>query len=258
MSRKTPLSTLQRFHPAAFNPLETAEPVSQAFTKAPKSAKLVRRESQIRRDSDSVKGISITLYDIDFAIKRYIEEKIKPYITENGRKIPVPVQYGSPEKWTSMQKLAALRDGKSKSIYAPSMGGQIKCLTRTYEAADIDPATIGLVEAHGTGTKAGDACEVDSLKAFFGQFNIENQSIPLGSIKSQIGHTRMAAGVASLIKTSLALHHKILPATINVETPNPALGLDKSPFYVNNRTKPWINNKNNKRTACVSSFVVFM
>ena len=65
----------------------------------------------------------------------------------------------------------------------------------------------------------------------------------MGSIKSQIGHTRMVAGVASLIKTSMALHHKILPATINVETPNPALGLEESAFYVNNRTKPWINNK---------------
>jgi len=117
MARKTPISTLHRFHPAAFNPLEVAEPTSEAFTKAPKSAKLVRRETQIRRDTDTTQGMSITLYDIDFAIKRYIEQKIKPYILENGRRVPVPVQYGSPEKWTSMQKLAALRDGKSKSNF---------------------------------------------------------------------------------------------------------------------------------------------
>ena len=117
MSRETPISTLQRFHPAAFNPLETAEPTSKAFTKAPKSAKLVRRETQVRRDTDTRGGFSITLYDVDFAIKRYIEQTIKPYILENGRKVPVPVQYGSPEKWSSMQKLAALRDGKSKSNF---------------------------------------------------------------------------------------------------------------------------------------------
>tara|TARA_R110000851_G_scaffold145191_2_gene284619 strand:- start:51 stop:914 length:864 start_codon:yes stop_codon:yes gene_type:complete len=117
MSRQTPISTLQRFHPAAFNPLESADPVSSAFTKAPKSAKTVRRDTQIRRDEDTVKGISITLYDVDFAIKRYIEQTIKPAIIENGRRIPVPVQYGSPEKWTSMQKLAALRDGKSKANF---------------------------------------------------------------------------------------------------------------------------------------------
>jgi len=117
MSRQTPVSTLHRFHPAAFNPLETAEPTSKAFTKAPKTAKLVRRETQIRRDTDNQQGISITLYDVDFAIKRYIEQTIKPFILENGRKIPVPVQYGSPEKWSSMQKLAALRDGKSKSNF---------------------------------------------------------------------------------------------------------------------------------------------
>tara|TARA_R100001015_G_C4619194_1_gene175845 strand:- start:940 stop:1806 length:867 start_codon:yes stop_codon:yes gene_type:complete len=117
MSRNNPISTLQRFHPAAFNPLETAEPTSEAFSKAPKAPKLVRREAQIRRDQDKHNGFSITLYDVDFAIKRYIEQKIKPYIVENGRNVPVPVQYGSPEKWTSMQKLAALRDGKSKSNF---------------------------------------------------------------------------------------------------------------------------------------------
>ena len=117
MSRQTPTSTLHRFHPAAFNPLETADPVSNAFTKAPKSAKLVRRDTQIRRDDDTTIGFSMTLYDVDFAIKRYIEQNIKPYILESGRRVNVPVQYGSPEKWTSMQKLAALRDGRSKSNF---------------------------------------------------------------------------------------------------------------------------------------------
>ena len=117
MSRQTPISTLHRFHPAAFNPLENAEPVSSAFKKPAKSVKTVRRETQVRRDEDTVKGISITLYDVDFAIKRYIEQTIKPAIVENGRRIPVPVQYGSPEKWTSMQKLAALRDGRTKANF---------------------------------------------------------------------------------------------------------------------------------------------
>ena len=118
MSRETPISTLHRFHPAAFNPLETAEPTSEAFSKVPSTRRrLVKRETQVRRDNDTTKSFSITLYDIDFAIKRYIEQTIKPYIVENGRQVPVPVQYGSPEKWTSMQKLAALRDGKSKSNF---------------------------------------------------------------------------------------------------------------------------------------------
>ena len=99
MSRETPISTLHRFHPAAFNPLETAEPTSEAFSKAPSTKRrLVKRETQVRRDNDTKKSFSITLYDIDFAIKRYIEQTIKPYIVENGRRVPVPVQYGSPEK----------------------------------------------------------------------------------------------------------------------------------------------------------------
>jgi len=118
MARKDQISTLQRFHPAAFNPLENADPVSEAFAKPPNTRKrLVKRETQIRRDNDTVKSFSITLYDIDFAIKRYIEQIIKPYILENGRRVNVPVQYGSPEKWSSMQKLAALRDGKGKNNF---------------------------------------------------------------------------------------------------------------------------------------------
>ena len=118
MSRQDPISTLQRFHPAAFNPLENIDPISEAFEKPANSrGRLIKRENQIRRDDDKHVGFSLTLYDVDFAIKRYIEQVINPYINENGRRVPVPVQYGSPEKWTSMQKLAALRDGRSKSNF---------------------------------------------------------------------------------------------------------------------------------------------
>ncbi len=89
MSRGKPISTLHRFHPAAFNPLEEAEPTSEAFVKAPNTKRrLVKREAQIRRDNDTAKSFSITLYDVDFAIKRYIEKTIKPYIIENGRRMP--------------------------------------------------------------------------------------------------------------------------------------------------------------------------
>ena len=127
MSRQTPISTLNRFHPAAFNPLEQLNLYLKHFHKAPKHLKLSKTEAQIRRDEDTHNNFSITLYDVDFAIKRYIENIIKPYITENGRTVPVPVQYGSPEKWTSMQKLAALRDGKSKSNFPLIVYTQYKC-----------------------------------------------------------------------------------------------------------------------------------
>jgi acyl transferase domain-containing protein/acyl carrier protein len=151
--------------------------------------------------------------------------------------------------------IGAASDGRYKSIYAPRPEGQINALRRAYEDAGISPTTVGLIEAHGTGTMAGDPTEVTSLKAFFGEHEIDPQTIALGSVKSQIGHTKAAAGAASLIKAALALHHKVLPATINISQPHPKLQLETSPFYLNTETRPWIHSHSNEpRRAGVSSF----
>ncbi|GAX43408.1 polyketide synthase phosphopantetheine-binding HglE [Tolypothrix sp. NIES-4075] len=144
-------------------------------------------------------------------------------------------------------------DGRYKSIYAPRLEGQVKALERAYEDAGFAPESIGLVEAHGTGTMAGDPTEFSSLKEFFGED--KKQHIALGSVKSQIGHTKAAAGAASLIKTALALHHKILPPTINITEPNPKLNIKNSAFYLNTQTRPWIRAEGEPpRRAGVSSF----
>ncbi len=144
-------------------------------------------------------------------------------------------------------------DGKAKSIFAPSKEGQISALERAYENAEIEPKSIGLIEAHGTGTSVGDACEVDSLISFFNSNQAAGESIALGSVKSQIGHTRLSAGIAGMIKTIMALHHKVLPPMINVTSPLPVL--EGSPFYVINKARPWIVNQNNPvRRAAVSAF----
>ena len=111
------------------------------------------------------------------------------------------------------------------------------------------------MEAHGTGTRAGDPAEVKALKDFFGAQNGRKQHIALGSVKSQIGHTKAAAGSAGVIKAAMALHHKILPPTINVKKPNPKFELEESPFYVNTETRPWIHTEEDlPRRAAVSSF----
>ncbi|HJL94436.1 MAG TPA: beta-ketoacyl synthase N-terminal-like domain-containing protein [SAR324 cluster bacterium] len=150
-------------------------------------------------------------------------------------------------------------DGKFKSIYAPRSGGQAKALRRAYADADFAPQSIGLLEAHGTGTAAGDAAEFEGLKEVFTEDPSEKpgypdfQHIALGSIKSQIGHTKAAAGIAGLIKTTLALHHKILPPTINIERPNEKLGIEKTPFYLNTEARPWIT-CGEQRRAGVSAF----
>ncbi|MBW4554946.1 MAG: SDR family NAD(P)-dependent oxidoreductase [Trichormus sp. ATA11-4-KO1] len=145
-------------------------------------------------------------------------------------------------------------DGRYKSIYAPRPEGQIRALRRAYEDAGLSPTSVGLVEAHGTGTMVGDPTEFASIKEVFGENNPKKQHIALGSVKSQIGHTKAAAGAASLIKTALALHHKVLPPTINVTRPNPKLNIDNSPFYLNTETRPWITTDDQPRRAGVSAF----
>ena len=145
-------------------------------------------------------------------------------------------------------------DGRFKSIYAPRASGQSVAIDRAYEDAGFDKSSIKLVEAHGTGTKAGDAAEFNGLKLAFDTEGHEKQHIALGSVKSQIGHTKTAAGSAGLIKAAMALYHKVLPPTINVDNPNPKLEIEESSFYLNTDTRPWINNEPTPRRAGVSSF----
>ncbi len=145
-------------------------------------------------------------------------------------------------------------DGRFKSIYAPRPAGQSLAMRRAYQEAGYSPASVGLIEAHGTGTMAGDPAEFQGLNEVFSENNPNKQTIALGSVKSQIAHTKAAAGVASLIKVSLALYHKVLPATLHVNTPNPKLEIEKSPFYLNTEMRPWVKPALHARRAGVSSF----
>lgn len=146
-------------------------------------------------------------------------------------------------------------DGRYKSIYAPRPSGQAKALRRAYEDAGFPPDTVGLIEAHGTGTIAGDPAEFEGLREVFNLEGLAKQTIALGSVKSQIGHTKAAAGAASLIKAALALHHKILPATINVSKPDPNFEIKNTPLYLNTETRPWMRKSPDvPRRAGVSSF----
>ncbi|WP_169726747.1 type I polyketide synthase, partial [Mycobacterium szulgai] len=146
-------------------------------------------------------------------------------------------------------------DGRAKSIYAPSAQGQAKALRRAYEAAGYDPGTVGLLEAHGTGTKAGDLAEFSALREVFDLSGRQDrQWCALGSVKSQVGHTKAASGACGLFKAVMALHHKTLPPTIKVDQPNPALDMDSSPFYLPTQSRPWIADEGAPRRASVSSF----
>lgn len=154
-----------------------------------------------------------------------------------------------------LRGIGSSSDGKAKSIYAPRAEGQARALRRAYEAAGYGPETVELLEAHGTGTVAGDAAEFEALRTVFaGSERTDPQWCALGSVKSQIGHTKAAAGSASLFKAVMSLHHKVLPPTIKVKAAHPSLKLEQSPFYLNTATRPWIRGQSHKRRAGVSSF----
>ena len=154
--------------------------------------------------------------------------------------------------------MGASSDGKSQSIYAPRAEGQIKALEKAYQQANIDPWTVELIEAHGTGTPVGDEVEFSALHRFFktAEKIKGNGAKPraLGSVKSNIGHTKAAAGVAGMIKTILALHNKVLPPTLKIKEPDPDLDLANSTFYFTDQSRPWLSNADHPRRAGVSAF----
>ena len=145
-------------------------------------------------------------------------------------------------------------DGRGKGLTVPKPEGQIAALSRAYDKAAIAPETITLIEAHGTATKTGDNAEAAALHAFFNGTERPPRSCGVGSVKSMIGHTKCAAGIASLIKTVLALYHRILPPTAGVERPVPDLAGQNNPLYLNTRTRPWFAANGHPRRAGVSAF----
>ncbi|MGW7819679.1 SDR family oxidoreductase [Streptomyces puniciscabiei] len=135
--------------------------------------------------------------------------------------------------------LGSASDGRSLGLTAPRPEGQRAALERAYRNAGVSPADVGLVEAHGTGTVVGDRTELTVLGEVFTEAGAENGHCALGSVKSQIGHTKCAAGLAGLIKTVLALHTGVTPPTLHLERPNPAWTEDGSPFAFHTRARPW-------------------
>ncbi len=144
-------------------------------------------------------------------------------------------------------------DGRFKSVYAPRSSGQALAMERAYEDAGYPAHTVGLLEAHGTGTGAGDPTEFESMRMVFSANNNKKQHIALGSVKSQIGHTKAAAGAAGMVKAVLGLYHKVLPPTINVAQPNSKFNIKETPIYINTESRPWIRNGAPRR-AGVSAF----
>ena len=153
-----------------------------------------------------------------------------------------------------IRSIGTSSDGRTSAVYAPESGGQHKALTQAYELAHVDPATVNLIEAHGTGTRVGDKVEFDALKQCFDPIRPKN-STAIGSVKSMIGHTKAAAGAAGVIKSALALYHKVLPPTLKAREPDPELGINESAFFLNDQPRPWLSSSlSHPRRSGVSAF----
>lgn len=146
-------------------------------------------------------------------------------------------------------------DGSAKVGYtAPSIDGQAEAIVTAQASAGVAASTISYVEAHGTGTPLGDRVEMAALTQAFRASSEARGFCAIGSLKTNIGHLDAAAGIAGLIKTVLALHHKQIPPSLNFEQPNPEIDFANSPFYVNSRLSEWQTRDGVPRRAGVSSF----
>ncbi|MEP0859277.1 SDR family NAD(P)-dependent oxidoreductase [Trichocoleus sp. DQ-U1] len=143
-------------------------------------------------------------------------------------------------------------DGSEKVGYtAPSVNGQADAIAEALALAGVDPESITYIETHGTGTVLGDPIEVTALSNVFGANTEKKNFCAIGSVKTNIGHLDAAAGVTGLIKTVLALKHKLIPPSLNFKQPNPEIDFANSPFYVNTQLREW--KASTPRRAGVSS-----
>ncbi|MGZ8650507.1 MAG: acyltransferase domain-containing protein, partial [Solirubrobacteraceae bacterium] len=139
-------------------------------------------------------------------------------------------------------------------ITAPNPVGQRLAVERAWRKSGIDPSVCSLVEGHGTSTRVGDVVEVGSLGEAFAGAHLPRGSVKLGSVKSNIGHLKGAAGAAGVLKTALALHHKVMPPSLHFDRPNPNVDWDATPFAVNTELRDWEVPDGTTRVAGVSAF----
>lgn len=133
-------------------------------------------------------------------------------------------------------------DGSDKAGYtAPTVKGQARCILSAANFADINLETLEYIETHGTGTAMGDPIEINALRMAFEEQTSKRQFCAIGSIKTNIGHADIAAGMASIIKTALMLKNQQIPTILHYKKANPAIDFSQTPFYVNDQLKPWLH-----------------
>lgn len=146
-------------------------------------------------------------------------------------------------------------DGALRVGYtAPGVRGQAGVILEAITNADVPAESIQYIEAHGTGTALGDAVEFQAMNKAFSELTDKKEFCAIASVKTNVGHLDRAAGVTGVIKTALSLKHKLIPASLNYEEPNPAIDFKGTPFFVNTRLRDWQENGPWPRRAGVSSF----
>ncbi|MER5417570.1 SDR family oxidoreductase [Streptomyces virginiae] len=155
--------------------------------------------------------------------------------------------------YSVIKGIGASSDGRSLGLTAPRPQGQRAALHRAYLNAGVSPAAVGLLEAHGTGTVVGDRTELSTLTEVFTEAGASVGSCTLGSVKSQIGHTKCAAGLAGLIKASMSLYTGVKPPTLHLQNPNAAWEAGSSPFAFHTEATPWAAPPS-ERIAGISAF----
>ena len=153
-----------------------------------------------------------------------------------------------------LRGMGASSDGKGKGITAPNPIGQKIAIERAWQNAGLSPATATLIEGHGTSTAVGDVVEVQSMIDVLANAHLPARSVALGSVKSNFGHLKGAAGAAGLLKTVLALRDKVLPPSVHGEHLNPNIDFAHSPLYVNTELRPWTMPADGVRRAGLSAF----
>ena len=155
--------------------------------------------------------------------------------------------------YSVIRGIGASSDGRGKGITAPSQGGQVLAISNAYSQAGYPVSSVELIEAHGTSTSVGDATELASLSSVYGQSNMPG-TVAVGSIKSQIGHLKAAAGLAGILKVALSLHHRTIPPSAGFQQPNETVPWSEVPFYVPTVAGDWPQPTDNPRRAGVSAF----
>lgn len=140
-------------------------------------------------------------------------------------------------------------DGASNGITAPNSEAQANVIQKAWSNSGIDPETISYIETHGTGTKLGDPVEIKGITSAFKKYTEKSQFCAIGSVKTNIGHTVGASGIASVLKVVLSMKNKILPPSLNFNEPNPYINFCSSPVYVNDRLNVWEKGSSPRRAG---------